>query len=996
MNYKITKDEIFQATDGGLEVIRFYITDIDSFIGSTNKKFTIRDEKTPSCSIKKLSDGNYVVTDFGDDGTPMNAIGLVQKMENCSFGDAIKIIVERHNLSGEGNGEVISIHKSIQTSAPAGPDQVHGDRFFNHSEEVSEAHLRIIFSKNVWSYLLFEYRNLKTPEERDKAVLTHLRSILKEQHWHSLDSYVCIFDRKAVTYASTETYPIFLIEECTKEGKRFSKIYQPRHKDKGKRFFYHGDFDKNYLHGWDQVKRAYEQLLADSEDEEDSSTLKLDHVFYCTGGSDALNLRAVGYHVVYPSSEHFKLSKDQLFKLFQRSHSVLTCPDLDYTGQFQNHKLCVNDASPLYLDVRTVELPHELKKHKDQYGRPCKDTRDFLNYFKVSELRNLVSVSKMYRFWEAFPRFDRSGKPKMRYGSQLNEYKLSTERILNFLVKAGFGRRKVNDELVEFIQIDGKLVRQVKAEDIKAYLVNFLRKRFMHEDLLNAVHSSTSLSASSFDALPMLDPDFRDYDNLSQYLFFQNITWKITGEGIEEIKNENVQKMVWESRILPYKVKKQKPLFTVRQGAGNACHIDIHNQESLFFKFLIQTSRVHWRTELEDNLDNLSKNEADAYKSANKFNIHGPNLKDFERQEQEQHLINKMYAFGYLMHRYKFKSRAWVVFGMDDTPQKDNGSYGGTGKSIFFEGVSIIKNRLFLDGKNDDLFKDNHVFENVSTNTDVIYIDDTSESFPMKRIFSMTTGDITVNPKGKARTPIKYDKAPKMGITSNFSPDDLGPSVMRRILFFGTSNYYHVDKSGMFNENRQPIDDFGKEFWSPEYTPAEWEADFNFMAQCCQLYLSWPNWIEAPMGNIMNRSLSINMGFNFLAWAEVFFSEESNKLDCFVSFDFAKEDYKSVSGIKSITSQGFNGKLKMYADLKGLTLNPKAVQGKAGRVTKRLPDIKFDNRDRTWVKLNTSTVRSMIYLQSRKDIISERVYDPTEIHTELPVPVEGTEAPSFQ
>lgn len=1000
--YKITKDDIFTATNGGLDIFRFYIADIDQYVGK-KKHFVdpTRNEKTPSSMIKQTEDGNYIVRDFGDTVSKWhNAITYTQKRENCEYGEAIAIIAERHGIgSPEG---IRSMYQAEVTSADAKPDQNDKEKFFVHAEEVSESHLRILFSDKVWSSIEYQHRNRKE-DERHKAVLDHLRAVLKEQHWHALDSYTIIKERKAITFTATEFYPIFRIEEEGKNGDRFSKIYQPKSAKKERRFFYDGKFDPQFLHGYAQVKRAYEKVVKDHEDSKDEEESKkekpqLEEIIYCTGGSDALNLRALGYHVVYPSSEHFRLSKDQVFKLFQKAKSVMTCPDLDATGQLQNHRLCKSDASDLFLDIRTIELPLELQAKRDQYGRPCKDLRDFLKHYKASDLKNLVKVAMMYRFWDYQLAFDRSGNPKIRYGRPLYEYKLSMERVLNFLVKCGFGRRKVNEETMEFIHIDGNLVRPVKPEDIKAYLLNFLRSRYAPEDLLNVLHRSTSLSNTSFDSLPVLDPDFRDYDAWTQYMFFQNTTWRITGAGIEEIPNGRVDKMVWESKILKHRVRRLDPMFEVTQDEDKIFHLQINNSDSMFFRFLMQTSRIYWRKELEDNLEGLTEDEIQQYKQRNKFTVTGENLTEEERYDQMVHLINKMYAFGYLMHRHKAQSRPWIVFGMDDTPQKDQGSFGGTGKSIFFNGIRMVKNLLQFDGKNAKLFDDNHVFEQVNSNTDVVYIDDATREFPMERTFSMTTGDITVNPKGKTRTSIKFEESPKLGITTNFAPDDMGPSTMRRILFFGTSNYYHVDKSGMFKENRQPIDDFGKEFWSSEYSEEEWNLDLNFMAQCCQLYLSWPTWIEAPMENIMDRSLTNNMGFQFLAWAEVFFSSESNRLDCFIPSHFAMEDYKMESSIKNITSTGFNAKMKLYAQLKKLTLNPKAVQNSDGRVLKTWDEVRFDGRDKRWIKSDRKKTQSMFYLQSESSSISDRIYDPTEpiiSQEDFPVPDPETNGPNW-
>ncbi|GAA4137853.1 hypothetical protein GCM10022216_14290 [Sphingobacterium kyonggiense] len=995
-NYKITKESIFEVTNGGLDVFRFYIPDIDQYTNS-KKHFADpgRAEKTPSSLIKKLSDNNYVVNDFGDDGKWLNAIAYVQKREHCEYGEAIRLIAERHGIGTEN--DIKSMFEPDVSTSDAAPDQNDKEWIFNHAEEVAENHLRIIFSERTWTYIENQHRSLKE-DERKEMVLKHFRQILKAQHWHALDSYTIIKNRKAITFKSTEFYPIFRIEEEGKSGERFSKIYQPKSKDKSKRFFYHGKFDAQFLHGFAQTQKAYQDLVAKQEKDEDEEDKKvkpqLDEIIYCTGGSDALNFYALGYHVVYPSSEHFKLTKDQIFKLFLWSKGVFTCPDLDYTGQLQNHRLCMSLVSDQCLDIRTIELPEELKLKRDQYGRPCKDGRDFLKHFKASDFANLVKVAKMYRFWDYELAYDRSGKPKFKYGRPLYEYKLSIERVINFLVRAGFGRRKVNEETMEFIQIDENIVRPVRSEDIKAFLLNFLRGRYANEDLLNVIHKSTNLSSNTFDSLPVLDPDFRDFDQKSQYMFFQNVTWKITAEGIEEIPNNKVEKMVWESKILPHKVRKPETIFEVSKVDGKY-HIDIKNQNSMFFRFLMQTSRVHWQKELEDNLADLSLEEAQKYKDENKFTVFGPNLTEEERYDQTLHLINKMYAFGYLMHRYKAESRPWVVFGMDDTPQKEQGSFGGTGKSIFFKGIRAVKNLLLFDGKNAKLFEDNHVFEQVNINTDVVYIDDASREFPMERTFSMTTGDITVNPKGKTRISIPFEQSPKLGITTNFSPDDLGSSTMRRILFFGTSNYYHVDKSGIFLENRQPIDEFGKEFWSAAYTESDWNDDLNFMAQCCRLYLSWPTWIEAPMGNIMDRSLTNNMGFNFLSWAEIFFSKEANRLDSFVSAHYALEDFKADSGLKVMTSHGFNGKMKLYAQLKGYKLNPKPTQNKDGRVLKTIEELKYDSREKKWIKTERRKTQSMIYLQTQDQELTDNIYDPTIDPSDFPIPVPGTEKPNF-
>lgn len=994
----ISKEQILQATSGGLDIFRFYISDIDNY-ADTNKKFKLHDEKTPSSSIKKMSDGNYVIANFGDDGKWYNAITYTQKVENLTFGDTIRLLAGRHGIAETKLIE--SMYAPKWSTADALPDQADGDKIFTPHQEFPEAHLRIIFSKHVFSHL--EYTHRTKPEgERNEAVLNDLRKILQAHHWHSLESYTTIKERKATTVSSAEYYPIIRIEEISKAAdgteRAFSKIYQPKAKEKGDRFFYTGKFDPQFLHGFAQAKRAHALAVKNApkpEEGEKAEEVKLEEILYCTGGSDAVNFAALGYHVIYPSSEYFKLKKDTLRTLFNIANSVYTCPDLDATGQKLNHQLCLTADSDLYLDIQTIDLPDHLKSYNDQYRRPCKDGRDFLNHFTGKDFKNQIRIAKPYRFWDYSVAYDRSNNVKIKFGRPVYEYKLSAERVLNFLVKHGFARHRISEETTEYVHIANNIVRQVKPEDIKSFVINFLRSRFVYEDLLNVVHKSPILSANTYDTLPLEQLDFKDNTVDMQYMFFPNTTWRITAEGVHQLKANDPKPMSWASKIIPHEVNKLDPMFTVTKDKNGRFDIEIHNDKCLFFRFLMQTSRTYWRKELEDNIDHLPEDEIQAYKKRNKFTVKGENLTDQERYDQVLHLINKMYAFGYMIHRYKPASDPWVTYGMDDTPNTDGASHGGSGKSIFFKALATIKSQIDLDGKNTKLFDDNHVFEQVTKQTDIVYIDDAAQNFPMERIFSMTTNSITVNPKGKTRISISNDDSPKLGFTSNFAPDDQSPSALRRILFFGMSNYYHDNKLGLFREKRQPRDDFGKELFK-QYTDEEWNDTINFMAQCCSLYLQHEEMINAPMENIMHRNLTNHMGLNFLAWAEVYFSPEANKLDILIPAAVAKEDYLLETGIKSITPQGFALKIKSFAKLKGYIMDPPALQGKDGRIIRSADSIVYDNRSKKWTKSGGKKTQSMMYLQTKgQELNPDKVFDPTVDPIDAPVPKEGTEAPDW-
>jgi len=69
----VEQQDILNASHGGLDIILTYYPQAQECLQSNRKEFKIREsERTASARIKQLTDGNYVVTDFGDDSTPRN------------------------------------------------------------------------------------------------------------------------------------------------------------------------------------------------------------------------------------------------------------------------------------------------------------------------------------------------------------------------------------------------------------------------------------------------------------------------------------------------------------------------------------------------------------------------------------------------------------------------------------------------------------------------------------------------------------------------------------------------------------------------------------------------------------------------------------------------------------------------------------------------------------------------------------------------------------
>jgi hypothetical protein len=316
----------------------------------------------------------------------------------------------------------------------------------------------------------------------------------------------------------------------------------------------------------------------------------------------------------------------------------------------------------------------------------------------------------------------------------------------------------------------------------------------------------------------------------------------------------------------------------------------------------------------------MSADEAAAYREKHKFDIAGPNLTQEEIQEQKQCLINKIFAIGFMMHRYKSESRAWAPFVMDNIVGDNDQCNGRSGKSFMFRALSNFTKWLKLSGRNPKLLENNFAFEQVSKHLGIVVVDDCDEYLPFKQFYDNITSDITINTKNVSAYTLSFADAPKFAFTTNYVPKEFDGSSVGRMLFVVFSDYYHQKtEDNDYLETRQIRSDFNKDLFGTSYTEAEWEADINFIMQCVKFYLSvshLPVKIEPKMGNIVFRKFMRDMSDNFRDWAETYFAQDANgrgeHLDREIIREDAFEDYKRTSGAIKTTMQKFTKQLKGF------------------------------------------------------------------------------------
>ncbi len=923
MSY-IKDTDIFEATNGGLDIILAYYPNAHKVISKTTRQFKLREsEKTASASLKQLQGGVWVVTDFGGDGVSRNAVHVCALEENKTYAEACAILGARYHLQGAKS----EIYKPIIEKRPLKNDDVPGTYTFVYADEFTNDDLLLI-----------------GPRVNQK----HCEAV----NFKTCLSFSYVKENEVISTIATADYRIFVFDFGT-----WQKIYQPNSFEKQYRFRYAGAKPKRHVFGMAQIEAEFKKRKkAQEEDQEEDWSVedetsneketskkkdpRLDAVFIVSGGSDGLNLMSFDKFPIWFNSESEQLEWEDYKQLKVWAKEIYYIADLDTTG--------VNaaiDTGLKFLDIKLLWLPEKLKEFKDKRFNPCKDFKDYVQKFYRKETANIftASLEKLItnalclQFWTEYK------------SEKKTHYNLSNTRLYHFLSHLGFGRYE-NENLKEgfvYIRKEGNIIKVLHPYEIENFVHDFLEQKQMHPDLRDYIYKSPQLGERSLSKLPKKEIDFTTDDKNTGYLFFTKKVWKVTAKEITEYKQGEIDKYIWEDKLIDFNPKKDEDHFKVTTDADGDLDIEIIKKDNPFLNYLINTCRVHWRKELEEAFEGRPEKEADDYAEKNKFNIAGENLNQDEIFEQKQHLLNKIYSIGYMLHRYKDDSKAWCVFAMDNKISDNGESHGGSGKSIAYNNlIHVIKRRFYLKGRDEKLTQNDFIYHGVTEDTDYIMVDDASQYLKFDFFFSEITGSLKVNPKNAQPFEIPFALAPKFVMTSNYTPRDIDPSTARRILYTVFSDYYHFNKDDEYKQERQVSSDFEGRNLFKDFTPDEWNAFYNFCAQCLKFFLASPKKVNPPMDNVTKRSLQAEMGDAFITWADTFFAsteanpgtleEELVYLDRYFSKEAAFENFKKATSQNKWLVTRFKKAVVAYCKWNNYIFNPKECQNSKGRIIQKI------------------------------------------------------------
>lgn len=926
----VTPEKLYAATDDGLRIIALHFPEAEAAARS-NKSFKARpDERTPSARVKLMKTKNgasvWKMTDFGDDGRAESPIDLHKRLTGLSFREAILDLSAIFNVTDEINK---SVNRPDIRKKPATADQPEKWWDKDIDQEFTKKECAVMGPR-------------VTPDT------------LKSLHWYRAKYVVSVKNREAMYKYSTENFPIF-IRECwftDDNGNRdcFYKIYEPLNPDKGFRFQCQpaGKKPASYINGLFELAAAWTAFNEAEERKWNSDPAnehkpyreqKLPEAIICSGERDAVCVRSLGYHPLWFNSETYQVADDEWRQITRYVDTVYNIPDIDSTGRLKGTELALR-----FIDIHTIWLPDKLATYRDNRGKPRKDFRDWMEIWSSnSDFRGLLNLATPAKFWtETYS--EKTGKRK---------YNIDIVCLYEFLKLKGFWQ--LNEEHVKdsvFIKIDGMVVRKVEAKDIRRYVYEWSVKQSLPRELRGLILSTPTLSATALEALATIELNFDNFTSTSQTFFFPSFSIEVTADGFtkNDMSRSSSGRYVRESDVIPHNIKLRPDMFEITNHEGKYSagdfDIKINDLSSKYFCYLVNSSRLHWRKELEYFPESMTADERTRYATDHKFDISGPLLDEAEIQEQKQCLINKIFTIGYMLHRYKSDSRPWAPFVMDNVIGENDQCNGGSGKSFMLRSLQHLTNWLKLSGRNTKILDGQFPFEQINKSTGIVVVDDCDEYFPFKPFYDNITSDITINAKNISAYNLSYKDSPKFAFTTNYVPKEFDPSTVRRMLFVVCSDYYHTaTPDNNYIETRTIASDFGKNLFSESYSDAEWEADINFFMQCVRFYLSvahLPVKIEPDMSNIIFRKYLRDMGDNFRDWAELYFSDGSadgggEHLDCIIFREDAMDDCMRYTRNGRMTPQRFKKQLIGFCYTCDWIdeLNPADMLNNGSRITRR-------------------------------------------------------------
>ena len=959
----IDQKEVYKETNNGLDVFKYYFPEVD--FSNPRHVFKIRkNEKTASSKVSWYK-GLYRITDFGnlDKVKGIDCIDFVKYQESLVYIDALKFIQE------------VIVGRTINSGDFKKP-QYRPEYSFREMEKTDK--------KRNYN---FTYKEKPTERELHSIGRYVTAELLEKFHCRSVEKYeYCSHSKKLKRdvvhiFKATEHYPIFIFDF----GK-FKKLYRPLDQEKKNRFLYIGEKPKNYIYGLEQLEEVDNEFndedgnYAYNGHDKDYKQPHIKDLIRCSGESDALNVASLNFHVYWLNSETADLDYEQYTKLDNMCENHYQVMDMDETGREAGKKLALQ-----HINLFTIELPKYLWSKKDWRGSHCKDVKDYINIYGKDwdgTLRKFLVLkrrAKPAKFWIK--------SIVEKNGTKNVNYTINLEFFYYFLMLHGFYTMDSKYHKRAgycYARIKGKVVELIHPDDMKKMVKRFTKewirsKNLMDEiAILNKINASNQITESDLsDNLEQIDPKFKNYASNYETLIFKNTAFKITKDSFERIKHEELPNYILSnleinnkkiSHLIDHNITYIKnSLVEVKASTHyqdlmdqlakvknsdqrqeinikidqipdiDKYEININDKDFIFLQYLRDTSRIHWRKELEKKQE----------------------LTADEKKEEKLLLINLLFTIGFMSSQYKDPGKPWLVLLQDMLISQVGKSSGRSGKSLLTQALGFVRPSFYIGGRKPNLVENQFIYDGLTKFHSIIEVDDMDEYVPFNFFYTQITGKREVNAKHISSEILEYPESSKMIISTNFELHNTDSSTIDRILNCGISDYYHAKtKYNDYQESRTPLLKFGRRLYD-DFTDDEWNKFFNLIAYCIQLTQRFFK-IMPPMDSLEKRQLrremtrGVGKGEEFWIWANSFFVEkptdlnedispdEHGYLDCYIVKRIAMEKFKeslTSAQANKYKSTQFKTSVQAYCEYYGYVFNPLYLcNGDANRGFRRITE----------------------------------------------------------
>jgi hypothetical protein len=269
-------------------------------------------------------------------------------------------------------------------------------------------------------------------------------------------------------------------------------------------------------------------------------------------------------------------------------------------------------------------------------------------------------------------------------------------------------------------------------------------------------------------------------------------------------------------------------------------------------------------------------------------------------------------TIGYMLDRYKDPANPRAIVLMDESFELKEAE-GGSGKSLIFDAVSQMRNMIKLDGK--DYKKHRFSLQNVMMDTEIVFFDDLNPDMDFRHFYPMITTDMNVEKKGKQSFIIPFGRSPKLGISTNYGMGHSteGSSIRRK---------FEVEIGHYYSVRHRPIDEFGIEFFSPDWTETNWNNFYLYMFRCLKKFKA-NGLMEYDRTDMKDKHLRAEIGSVFVEYADGIKRNVEHEMKKLL------RKYNRKMNAK-IEQRSFNDLLKKYIVMK-------EIDTRAYREGKRLP-----------------------------------------------------------